>query len=453
MSDVLDLTWGELFSALGMSPGTRATVDPYVYKKEAFTSVSQLNQSYNKNQRMTILTDLLSPFFLPHIGYNDVFEIVRAGESSAHMFRLFQERWQISSVLHICKRIKAENLTNICHMGPIVLLDTIASLFDHSNGQPSDADDRKNIDHLEEVTNHLYSHFAHTSAASNVKCFAEACLNSNEVVIAGSDLIHILQSMVAWPLLKCDDLSWAKRHDEVALRLKNLNLPGIESRQRQAAAMMEEAIVAFDQAGAVNDAAIARSNLGNLISTAAWLTVDQRARRATALYDAAIEGAEEPHFRALLKDNIAGNFGRAANLGLPVPARKGVELAKQAAAELEALGETERLPLVLTNVANHLLQLRDDRTNRARDLREAREFAARGLELLQAAARGVDPTQVRYVQHLLADITVRLADYDKPEAKERAFEAARLLSDSSKFANEERRTDLLSRILRMTYRF
>jgi hypothetical protein len=437
MRDLIEVTWGEFYTALRMSPDENAEKECYALPETAIPSMGWINENYNTNQKTTLLADLLVPFFLPYVSYDDIFQIARAGESSAHMFHLFQERPSIVTVLSRCKRIKSERLSTIFYEGPLTVLDIIEVLFAKNSTPASEHDIVEN----QKLLNNFSSCFDHTTASAEVKHLTEAWRLSDSAKMAGCNIYSIVQSSPAWSMLR-PSLVWARRHDDTAVRLKNISLPGSEARQRKAAELMKEAIAVFDEMGAPNDAAIARSNLANLLSGAVWLTLDQRAKQAGALYDAALVGVVEPRFKALLKDNIAGHLGRAINMGLPVPSRKGVDLAKQAAVELELLGETERLPLVLANVATHLLQLQNDTVSRVLDLREARQFAARALELLLAKGSNADERQTRHIQHLLADITLRLSDYDRSEAQENSAEAIRLLSMDA-IDKEKRAIDLI----------
>jgi hypothetical protein len=244
------------------------------------------------------------------------------------------------------------------------------------------------------------------------------------------DLFALASALPGWTLLtpETHPLLWASRHDETALIFKNAPLTGINARQKLAVQMMEQAIAVFEKQGAEQDAAIAKSNLANLVSRVDWLTFDERFRRATALYDSAVQSATDREFRALLMDNIAGRLAEAAELGFPGSRRKALEMSMAAAQELEVIGKTERLPKVLSNVVAHLQGLRDETSNRREDLEKARELARRALALLEKPDL-IPDSQVVVVRlkKMLADTLVRSADFEPDRKAEFAAEAIQLL--------------------------
>jgi hypothetical protein len=373
---------------------------------------------------MTLMAGLLAPFFCPFISWMDTFEIARAGESSPLMFRVFEERPQIGGVLHMCKALKQNPVLELAHEGPKRVVQLVVSMVDESQAFGENSTD---------LASNFLSYFVDTNArqsATQVQAFFADPRNKPKPDV---DLYDFASALPAWTLLTRDShsLMWASRHDELAVILKNAPLPGLERHQRRAAQMMEEAIVVFEEQGAGHDAAIAKSNLGNLISKVEWLSVDERYRRAMALYDSAVQTATERRFRALLMDNIAGRLGEAANHGFPGSRRKALEMSTAAAQELEAIGETERLPFVLSNVVLHLAGLRDESDTRKEDLQRAREIARRALVLLQQPnMSGNSEPIISHLKHILADLLVRSVDYEPDRKAEFASEALQLMDSA-----------------------
>lgn len=61
--------------------------------------------------------ELLAPWFMLHIPRYLTTKITTAGESSPEMFKLFQEHFEIFSVLHHCKRLKAMDVVALSREG------------------------------------------------------------------------------------------------------------------------------------------------------------------------------------------------------------------------------------------------------------------------------------------------------------------------------------------------
>src|SRR5687767_518455 len=109
------LTWGRLFEALDLAPGIAAKPTRIDSCAHILAELEGGDRKSSVDERMTFMAGLLAPFFCPFISWADTFEIARAGESSALMFKVFEERHQIGAVLHLCKALKGTQILHLAH--------------------------------------------------------------------------------------------------------------------------------------------------------------------------------------------------------------------------------------------------------------------------------------------------------------------------------------------------
>jgi len=416
------LTWSDLFEALQLAPGIPAELPSFYTYDRVLGELQGAPMRSTVSERLAFLGGLLAPFFCPHISFEDTFAIAQAGESSPAMFRVFQERSHIMPVLPLCKRLKVTPVLVLAHEGSKVMIRFVDQLLVQR--------DQLGIEDRRTIGANLISYFAVGAAREAAEATRAYLLAPDGTPLPDIDVFALVTALPGWSLIRRDDnpLQWASRHDEIAVALKNIELPGRERRQRQAVKMMEEAIETFDDQGAGEDAAIARSNLANLMARVQWLTVEERTRRASALYDAAVASAKDPEFRALLMDNIASRLAESAAAGLSGTRGKALEMCIQASEQLESCGRRDRLPEVLANLVTHLAGLRAETAARREDLRRAREVGQRAMALMERLPDNAATERLRpLLFRSLADVYVRSTDYESGEKWEFAREALRLM--------------------------
>lgn len=413
------LTWGQLFLALGLTPGMQAAQTRVDSSADILDTFNRGGRKATFDQKLSLMSGLLAPFFCPLITNDDVFEIARAGESSAHMFKVFQERDQIALVLDRCKGLKSSPVLMLAIEGPKALAQLAVRLLE------SGAATEK---WPENLADNFVSFFINGPAQRHAEAIRAFSKDSSPILVPDVDVLAVVSDLPGWSLITREShpMLWASRHDEVAVILKNAQLRHSTKQQKTAAGMMEEAIRVFEEAGEHKDAAIAKSNLGNLLSRAEWLTIEARQKRARSLYDSALESADalEPEFRALLMDNLASRLGDLGAMGDPHAAREGLETSMRAAQLLESIG-SERLPAVLANVVRHLTNLREHTGNRLEDLRKANEVGKKALDMIERS--DADDRLRVLVINSLADVLVRSSDYEPERVKELCDEALRLI--------------------------
>jgi hypothetical protein len=414
------LTWGQLFDSLGLTPGIPAPLKPFNPSVSGASEIEDIKH-FDTADKVALMAALLAPFFCPWVSWEDTFEVARAGESSPLMFRVFQERDSIASVLHLCKRLKSAPVLHLAYEGPKTVAEAIISIVEEASSS-GDAQD--------EYGENFYSFFKGNDPMGSAARLRDFLKRPKGLEKPEIDLFGLVSAFPGWVLLKRETqpVMWASRQDELALILKNASLPNMAARQKLAVQMMQEAIQVFESQGETEHAAIAKSNLANLISRVDWLTVEERFRRAKALYDDAIRTATDRRFRALLMDNVAGQLGKAANDGFPVSRREALDLSTKAAEELEAVGELSELPSVLANVVGHLKGLKDETKTRKDDLQRGREIARRAIAML--AKNCEVPHREKLSSELkrtLADLLVRSVDFEPERREEFAGEALKIL--------------------------